>query len=264
MEISLKGKKAFIGGSSQGIGFAIAECMAACGASVTLTSRDEEKLKIAVAKLPTPTNQKHDYCVVNFGDLTKLEAILAEYQAKTAENPVSILVLNSGGPAPATAFNATPVQFQTYFNESILANQMLVQVFVPSMRVRKFGRIITVLSAVVKQPKLDLGISNTIRAGVANWAKALSIELASDGITVNNILPGLVQTSRLDQLIDSRAAKANISREEVISSMEASIPANRIGLPEDLGNVAAFLASDLAGYVNGVNVPVDGGFLGTL
>ncbi len=264
MEISLSGKRAFIGGSSQGIGFAIAERMAACGASIALVSRNEEKLKEALSKLPKKKGQKHDYCVINFGDLVKLEKILAKYQVKTQDNPVSILVLNSGGPPPATAFNATPPQYQAYFNESILANQMLVQAFVPAMKERQYGRIITVLSSVIKEPKIDLGISNTIRAGVANWAKALSMELASDGITVNNILPGLIQTARLEQLMAARAKQADLPVEKVVANVAASIPAKRIGAPEDLGNMAAFLASDLAAYVNGVNVPVDGGFLGTL
>jgi 3-oxoacyl-[acyl-carrier protein] reductase len=264
MTISLTNKRAFIGGSSQGIGFAIASCMAACGANVTLTSRNEEKLKEAVAKLPKRKGQKHDYCVIDFGDLKKLEKTLAKYQAKTKNNPVSILVLNSGGPPPSTAYKATPPQYQAYFNETIMANQMLVQAFVPAMQAQKWGRILTILSAVVKQPKTDLGISSTIRAGVANWSKALSIELGGDGITVNNILPGFLQTSRLEQLIGVRAEQANVSKEEIIANMAASIPAGRIGAPEDLGNVAAFLASDLGGYVNGVNIPVDGGFLGTL
>jgi 3-oxoacyl-[acyl-carrier protein] reductase len=262
--INLLGKRAFIGGSSQGIGFAMAECMAACGANVTLVSRNEEKLKAAVAKLPKRRGQKHDYCVINFGDLPKLTKVLAKYQARTTANPVSILILNSGGPPPATAFNATPPQYQTYFNETILANQLLVQAFVPAMRAQQFGRIMTVLSGVVKQPKTDLGISSTLRAGVANWAKALSIELGGDGITVNNILPGLIQTARLDELIDVRAQQAAVSREKVVANMAGSVPAGRIGAPEDLGNLAAFLASDLAAYINGVNIPVDGGFLGTL
>jgi 3-oxoacyl-[acyl-carrier protein] reductase len=264
MDISLTGKRAFIGGSSQGIGFSMAERMAACGANITLTGRHEEKLKEALAQLPKRKGQKHDYCVIDFGDLKKLDKILAKYQAKTAKNPVSILVLNSGGPPPATAFNATPPQYQAYFNASIMANQMLVQAFVPYMREQKYGRIITVLSSVVKQPKLDLGISNTIRAGIANWAKALSIELGGDGITVNNILPGFIQTARLNQLIDARVQQTGLPREKIRTSMAATIPAGRIGAPEDLGNVAAFLASDLASYVNGVNIPVDGGLLGTL
>lgn len=264
MEISLIGKRAFIGGSSQGIGFAIAERMAACGATVTLTSRNETKLQAALALLPTPNGQKHDYQVIDFGDLQQLAPFLTEYQAKTLENPVSILVLNSGGPAPATAFNATPNQYQTYFNASILANQMLVQAFVPAMQQQHFGRIITVLSSVIKEPKLDLGISNTIRAGIANWAKSLSMELGKSGITVNNILPGFIQTPRLEQLIGVRAQKANVSQEKVVAQMSAAIPVGRIGSPTDLGNVAAFLASDLAAYVNGINVPVDGGYLNSL
>jgi 3-oxoacyl-[acyl-carrier protein] reductase len=264
MNISLLGKRAFVGGSSQGIGFAMAECMAACGANVTLVSRDAAKLKEAVKKLPKRRGQSHDFCAIDFSDLKKLPSILAKYQAKTTENPVSILVLNSGGPTPATAFEATPDQYQAYFNASILANQMLVQAFVPAMRTQQYGRILTVLSAVVKQPKIDLGISNTIRAGIANWAKALSIELGGDGITVNNILPGLIQTARLDELIGKRAENAAISKEKITASMAASVPAGRIGKPDELGNLAAFLASDLAAYINGVNIPVDGGFLGTL
>ncbi len=264
MEISLSGKKAFIGGSSQGIGFAIAACMAACGADVTLTSRHEAKLKEAVSKLPKKRGQYHDYLVVDFGDLKKLEKILAKYQAKTAKNPVSILVLNSGGPTPSTAFDATPPQYQAYFEEAILASQMLAQAFVPAMETMNYGRIITVLSSTVKQPKIDLGISNTIRAALANWAKSLSIELGGYGITVNNLLPGLIQTERLNELMDIRAEKAHISRDKVAEAMAQTIPAKRIGAPKDLGNMAAFLASDLASYINGVNVPVDGGFLGTL
>jgi 3-oxoacyl-[acyl-carrier protein] reductase len=264
MEISLLNKRAFVGGSSQGIGFSIAERMAACGATVTLTSRNEAKLKVALAQLPTPKGQKHDYCVIDFGDLEALKVVLADYQAQTVENPVAILVLNSGGPPPATAYQATPAQYQTYFNESVMANQMLVQTFVPAMQQRQFGRILTILSLVVKQPKLDLGISNTVRAGIANWAKALSMELGNSGITVNNLLPGFIQTKRLEQLMGVRAQKANVSTEKVIAQLATSIPAARIGAPEDLGNMAAFLASDLASYINGVNIPIDGGFLSTL
>lgn len=264
MEISLLGKRAFIGGSSQGIGFAIAECMAACGADVTLTSRNEAKLKEAVSKLPKKRGQHHDYLVIDFGNLKKLDKVLAKYQTKTAKKPVNILVLNSGGPIPSTAFGATPPQYQAYFEEAILASQMLAQAFVPAMKEGRYGRIITVLSSTVKQPKIDLGISNTIRAAVANWAKSLSIELGEYGITVNNLLPGLIQTERLDELMDIRAEKAQISREQVAAAMAQTIPVKRIGAPKDLGNMAAFLASDLASYINGVNVPIDGGFLGTL
>ncbi len=264
MEISLTGKKAFIGGSSQGIGFAIAECMAACGADVTLTSRNEAKLKEAVSKLPKKRGQHHDYLVADFADLKKLEKILVKYQAKTVKNPVSILVLNSGGPTPTSAFDATPPQYQSYFEEAIIASQMLAQAFVPAMKERGFGRIITVLSSTVKQPKIDLGISNTIRAALANWAKSLSLELGEYGITVNNLLSGLIQTERLNELMDIRAEKAHISRDKVAAAMANTIPAKRIGAPKDLGNMAAFLSSDLASYINGINVPVDGGFLGTL
>jgi 3-oxoacyl-[acyl-carrier protein] reductase len=264
MTISLEGKRAFVGGSSQGIGFAIAEQLAACGATVTLTGRHADKLVAAVAKLPTPKGQQHNFMAVNFGDLKTLEVQLFDYQRRTAAMPVSILVINSGGPTPTTAFDATLPQYQAYFEEAILASQMLVQAFVPAMKAAHFGRILTVLSSTVKQPKVDLGISNTIRAAVANWAKSLSIELGEHGITVNNLLPGLIQTERLNELIGLRAKAADMSEEKIMANMAASIPAKRIGMPSDLGTAAAFLASDFAAYINGVNVPIDGGFLGTL
>ena len=264
MHISLIGKRAFVGGSSQGIGFAIAEQFAACGATVTLTSRNAEKLAVAVSKLPTPNGQKHDFVAIDFGYLKTLEVQLVDYQRRTVAMPVSILVINSGGPTPTTAFGGTPPQYQAYFEEAILASQMLVQAFVPAMKTAGFGRILTVLSSTVKQPRVDLGISNTIRAAVANWAKSLSIELGGYGITVNNLLPGLIQTERLDELINLRATAAGVFKEKVTANMAASIPAGRIGSPSDLGAAAAFLASDFAAYINGVNVPIDGGFLGSL
>jgi 3-oxoacyl-[acyl-carrier protein] reductase len=264
MNISLIGKRAFVGGSSQGIGFAIAEQFAACGATVTLTGRSEEKLAIAVSKLPTPNGQTHDFVALDFGNLQKLELQLIDYQQDTINLPVSILVINSGGPTPTTAFEGRTPQYQAYFESAVLASQMLVQAFVPAMKTAGFGRILTVLSSTVKQPKVDLGISNTIRAAVANWAKSLSIELGGYGITVNNLLPGLIQTERLNQLIDLRVTASGVSKEQVLANMAASVPAGRIGSPSDLGATAAFLASDFAAYINGINVPIDGGFLGTL
>jgi 3-oxoacyl-[acyl-carrier protein] reductase len=264
MNISLKNRHAFIGGSSQGIGYAIAHKMAECGASITLTGRNGEKLKEIVKNLPKKTGQKHDFKVLDFSDLKKLEKFLPKYVAETAAQPVSILVLNSGGPVPNSAYKATPPQYLDYFNAAIMASQMLTQAFVPAMQAQHWGRIISVLSSTVKQPRIDLGISNTIRAGMANWSKSLAMELGKDGITVNNLLTGLIFTERLESLIDIRMKNANLDRETVVKQMAATIPAGHIGQPEDMANVAAFLASDFAAYVNGVNLPVDGGLLGTL
>ena len=264
MEIILQNKRAFIGGSSQGIGFAMAKKMAECGATVTLTGRNAEKLKEVVKSLPTPNGQKHDYVAIDFSDVKKLEKILPKYLGKTADMPVSILVLNSGGPVPNSAYQATPPQYQDYFNAAILASQVLVQAFVPAMQAQKWGRIITVASSTAKQPRVDLGISNTIRAGMVNWAKSLAMELGKDGITVNNLLTGLIFTERLESLIQIRMKNTNLDRDTVIKQMSATVPAGHIGMPEDMANAATFLASDLGAYINGVNLPVDGGLLGTL
>jgi len=248
-------------GSTQGIGKAAAIELALLGADITLIARDEKKLKSVVKALPVPAGQKHDYLVADFNFPDNLKSGLEKHFVKDA---AQILVNNSGGPAAGLAIEAAPEEYIKAFTNHVLCNQVLVQALLPGMKKSKYGRIINIISTSVKAPIRGLGVSNTIRAAVANWAKTLSVELAPFGITVNNVLPGATMTGRLEALIKNKAAKAKISEEEARKEMIAEIPAGRICDPHEVAAAVAFLASPAAAYINGINVPVDGGRTGSL
>ncbi|WP_338770082.1 SDR family oxidoreductase [Bernardetia sp. ABR2-2B] len=259
MLLDLTDKIALVAGSTQGIGFATAQLFAGSGATVILLARNEEKLKNIVSELPTPKNQKHGYLVADFSSPKTLQETLSEIQkAKTFEG-AHILVNNTGGPPPNKAHEASLQSFRDAFEQHLICNQILVQALFPFMKEEAFGRIINVISTSVKQPIENLGVSNTIRAAVANWAKTLSFEVAQYGITVNNVLPGTTSTSRLDAIIQNKAKGNNISEEQAAHQMKQSIPAQRFAEAEEVASAILFLASDKASYINGINLPVDGG-----
>lgn len=248
-------------GSTQGIGKACAMELARLGASVTLVARNEEALAIAQRELPAPGGaaQKHRHLVADFTDWQALREKVAAHTA--AHGPVHILINNTGGPPAGPAFEARPEEYLRGFQMHILCNQVLVQAAAPGMREAGYGRIINIISTSVIQPIRGLGVSNTIRGAVGNWARTLAAELAPFGITVNNILPGFTDTARLQSLFRGRAERSGTSIEEVREQALATIPARRLGRPEEIAAVAGFLATPAAAYVNGVNLPVDGGRL---
>jgi 3-oxoacyl-[acyl-carrier protein] reductase len=261
MDLKLDGKNAVVCGSTQGIGKASAIELALLGADITLIARDEKKLKAVVKELPTPLNQKHDYLVADFNFPDLLQSGLEKHFSK---EPVHILINNTGGPAPGNAFDAKGEEYIKAFTNHLLCYQVLVQALVPGMKKSAYGRIINIISTSVKQPLRGLGVSNTIRGAVANWAKTLSVELAPFGITVNNVLPGTAMTGRLEALMKNRAKKAGKTVDDIKKDMIAEIPAGRIAEPSEVAAAVAFLASPAAGYINGINVPVDGGRTGSL
>jgi 3-oxoacyl-[acyl-carrier protein] reductase len=263
MNLSLTGKKAFVCGSTQGIGKAAAVELAALGASVVLVARSKEKLEAVLDELDASQGQKHAYIAADFNDPNALKTTVAEYLASDPA-PVHILVNNTGGPAGGRAIDDDPQKFIDTFNAHLVCNQILAQALVGGMRAEKYGRIINVISTSVRQPIAGLGVSNTIRGAVASWAKTLATELAPDGITVNNVLPGSTSTGRLESIIETKAAKAGKSVEEVTEEMQREVPAGRFGTAEEIANAIAFLASPAAGYINGINLPVDGGRTGCL
>jgi 3-oxoacyl-[acyl-carrier protein] reductase len=226
-----------------------------------LMARNEDKLKETVKTLDNSKGQQHKYLVADFTDVDAVKATITDF---TKNNTVHILVNNTGGPAGGTALNADAADFLSAFNNHLINNHNLVQAVVPGMKEAGFGRIINIISTSVKSPIAGLGVSNTIRAAVANWAKTLATELGPFGITVNNVLPGFTKTVRADYVIASKAKAANISQDEVLKQLVAEIPAGRIGQPEEFGATVAFLASPAAAYINGINLPVDGGRLGCL
>ncbi len=262
MNLDLTGKRALVCGSTQGIGWACALEMASLGAAVTLMARDAGRLSARVRELPPMSGASHDLVAV---DLSQPERVREAISAKVASGAAyHILVNNTGGPPPGLASEATGEQFIAAINAQLISAQHLVQALLPGMKAAKYGRIINIISTSVKQPIPNLGVSNTVRAAVASWAKTLSAEVGGFGITVNNVLPGYTVTERLKALVTGRAAKAGVAESAVERELMATIPAGRFGEASEIGAAAAFLASPAAGYVNGINLPVDGGRLGCL
>lgn len=257
MVINLHGKRAFVCGATQGIGKAIAVQLAKSGASVTLCARNERMLKQVINQLDQTQHQEHSYLCADFSKPDELNKLLQAYNRNFPL--VHILVNNTGGPAPGTILNAQTQEFMNAFQQHLICNHILVQNFLPSMKHCQYGRIINILSTSVKQPLPNLGVSNTIRAAVANWAKTLAHEVAPYGITVNNILPGATRTQRLEQIIQQKAQKSHQSFNEIEQEMKEEIPMKRFAWPEEMAYLATFLASPYAAYITGVNIPVDGG-----
>lgn len=256
MDIDLVGKNAIVCGSTQGIGKACAVELAALGANVTLVARNELRLKNTLAELDTTGGQIHQYLAADFNDHQLVKEKIRDYLA--AGQKIHILVNNTGGSAPGEAIKATAVAFLEAFSAHLLCNHHLVQAVVPRMKEAAYGRIINIISTSVKVPIPGLGVSNTIRGAVANWAKTLAYELAPFGITVNNVLPGMTKTARLDAVIQDRADTQGISFAECEKTMKQGIPARRFAEPREIAATVAFLASPAAGFINGINLPVDG------
>lgn len=256
MDLSLRNKTAIVCGSTQGIGKAAAIEIASLGANVILIARNEEKLNSTLSELDSSLGQQHSYLVADFGQPSELEKKLADFlQGKSVE----ILVNNTGGPAAGPANTATLEEFRMAFNMHLICNHILVQAVKDKMIAAHYGRIINVISTSVKQPLPNLGVSNTIRGAVASWSKTLATELAPFNITVNNVLPGATNTVRLKAIIDNKSQKTGASYETILNEMSNESPMKRVAEPEEVANVIAFLASPAASYVNGINVPVDGG-----
>lgn len=272
MDLSLSHRRALVCGASQGIGLAAAMELAALGCSVTLVARNPERLAAAVKLLPTvletggkPGTQTHRWFAADFADPASVrEAVKAELSHQSAAGPYTILINNTGGPPAGMAIDAKPEEFVAAFTAHLICNQILAQAVVSGMKEQKFGRIVNIISTSVKAPIPNLGVSNTIRGAVASWAKTLAGELGPHGITVNNVLPGFTDTERLGSLVSARAKKGNTTEEAVKKEMMGTIPAGRFGHPAEVGAAIAWLCTPAASYINGINLPVDGGRLPTL
>ena len=258
MVIDLKGKKALVGGSSRGIGKAIAFQLAESGASVTLMARSEDKLKHIIKILPTEKGQEHQYLKVDFTDFEGFKTIITDYFSKES---VDILVNNTQGPEAGGALEKTVDDYQMAFDHLFKSVVCTTELALPCMQKNNWGRIINVASISIKEPLNYLALSNTIRAAVVTWAKSLSLDVAQNGITVNNVLTGYFDTERIAQLNAKKAEKLGIASAEVRRTMEQQVPTKRIGRPEEYGYLVAFLASEKAAYINGTNLPIDGGLL---
>ncbi len=257
MDLRLDNKTALVAGSTQGIGKAVAIEMACLGARVILIARNEEKLNEVKDELNSINPANHKIIVADFSDSeslkSKLEAELAN------EKEIHILVNNTGGPPAGRASDAKIDEFRMAFEMHLVCNHILVTNCTPLMKKAGYGRIINVISTSVKQPLPNLGVSNTIRGAVASWAKTLANELGQFNITVNNVLPGPTNTVRLEAIAERKSKTSGKSVDEVIADMGNATPMKRVGEPEEVANAICFLASPAASYINGINLPVDGG-----
>lgn len=261
MIINLYNKNALVCGSSDGIGKAIAIAFSQAGANVTLFARNNSKLSEVLAELDRSKGQDHSILIADFNDT---EAVKLAAERACLSKPYHILVNNTGGPAGGLLETAQTEDLLKALNAHLINNHQISQALIPGMRAMGFGRIINIISTSVKIPLKGLGVSNTTRGAVASWAKTLANELAPDGITVNNVLPGATKTGRLSSIIDNKASKSGHTISEVEAEMLNEIPMKRFGTPEEIANAAVFLASDQASYITGTHIIVDGGRTGSL
>lgn len=258
---NITGLNALVTGASEGIGRATALKLASEGAKVTVISRSTEKLIQLVKALDDLNGGGNSYTSTDLGNT----ASLRESANMLANNrDYSIVINNNAGPKAGPLAEADPQEIIDGITGHVVAAQVLLKAVLPGMKRSGYGRIVNIISTSVKAPIAGLGVSNTVRGAMANWAKTLAGELGSDGITVNNVLPGFTSTGRLDSLINGKANKGNISTDDVRENMKAGIPLGRFASPEETAEAVYFLCSPQAAYINGVNLPVDGGRLQSL
>lgn len=255
MNLNLKNKNALVCGSTQGIGKATAIALANEGVNVTLVARNHDKLKQVLAELPNSEN--HGFIVADFSNPRDLQEKIIQFIDKN--HGFHILINNTGGPRSGNIITASLDEFDSAFTMHLKCNHILAQATIPFMKTTGFGRIINIISTSVKEPIPGLGVSNTIRGAVGNWSKTLSVEVGAFGITVNNVLPGFTDTERLAEIIKIKASTEGTTIEEMTEIMKNYSPTKRFAQPEETANVITFLASEAASYVNGINIPVDGG-----
>jgi len=263
MSKELIGLHALVCGASRGIGRACALGLAAAGATVTCAARSEEGLKAVLLDLDRSYGQEHSWLAADFSKPSLLGEALQAHLA-TRSQPYHILLNNTGGPPAGPVAEADEEDFRRAFNQHLVSNHVLVKALLPGMKQLGYGRIVNMISTSVKQPLPGLGVSNTVRGAVANWAKTLANELAAHGITVNNVLPGATRTERLAEIIRDQAARTGRSENEVTAAMQSHVPMNRFAEPAEIAAAVVFLASPSASYITGINLPVDGGRTGCL
>ena len=261
MEIDLTGKFALVGGSTDGIGKAIATRLAASGASVCIMARNKSKLEKVVNELDRSRNQKHKFLEVDFSNYNLFSNSI-KYFFKT--NHIDILVNNTQGPEGGSALEKSIDDYQSAFDLLFKCAVKTSLLALTNMRDKKWGRIINVASISVKEPLNYLVLSNSLRSALVTWSKTLSVDIAKFNITINNVLTGYFNTERLKQLNSKKAEKLGINISKIEDKIKDSIPMKRFGNPEEYANLVCFLASEKSDYITGINIPIDGGFLKSL
>ena len=258
MKIDLTGKNVLVGGSSKGIGLAIAKRLASSGANVTLMARNIIALKRAVSELDKTKDQIHQSLIVNFSDFQSFTKKIDSFFEK---NKIDILVNNTQGPPAGKALEKNINEYQKAFDLLFKTAIYTTSLAIPHMKNKSWGRVINVSSISIREPINNLTLSNSLRSALVMWAKGLSNDIAQFNITVNNILTGFFDTERLEQLNSSKAREQGKTLMEINKQIKALIPMKRFGDVDEYANLVCFLASDLSGYITGANIPIDGGVL---
>jgi 3-oxoacyl-[acyl-carrier protein] reductase len=262
MDLGLRGKVALVAAASRGLGRAIAFELASEGAKLVLCARGAEGLESARGDIATRTGVDVHAVAADLSDRAQIERVASEALARFGQ--VDILVTNAGGP-PAGLFETHSWDtWERAVNLTLRSAVELTRAVLPGMRARKWGRIINVTSIAVKQPVDNLILSNSVRSAVTGFARTLANEVATDGVTVNNIMPGYTRTERVEQLADATAKKEGLSAKDIVARFEKEIPMRRLGEPEEFAALAAFLASPRASYITGQSIAVDGGWIKSL
>jgi 3-oxoacyl-[acyl-carrier protein] reductase len=261
MELGLSGKVAVVVASSKGLGRAAAEELAREGARVVICARGAEALEDTRAAIAEAGGE---VVAVQVDTASREDLDNLIDTAESTFGPVDVLVTNGGGPVPGKFDEVSEDDWTAAVRGTLDSVVYLCRRVVPGMRERGWGRVINVTSIAVKQPVDGLILSNTVRAGVTGFARSLANEVAGDGVTVNNVMPGFTWTERVDELADKQAEALGATREQMIEGWENSIPARRLGEPDELAALIAFLASDRAGYITAQSIPVDGGWIRSL
>jgi 3-oxoacyl-[acyl-carrier protein] reductase len=259
MDLGLKGRAALVCGSSQGLGRAIAEALAAEGTDVVINSRTPEKLRLVRDEIASATGANVAAAAADLTDPAAVQQVVKA--ARDAFGKIDILVTNTGGPPSGPFEDHDAAVWRHAIAQNLESVVNLVRAVLPEMKERKWGRIVNVTSITVKQPVGGLILSNSIRAAVTGFAKTISNEAAPFGVTVNCVVPGFTRTERLVDLAEASASRSGQSVADVYEGWQKEVPMGRLGEPEELGALTAFLCSEKAAYVTGQSVAVDGGWI---
>jgi 3-oxoacyl-[acyl-carrier protein] reductase len=259
MNLGLNGKVAAVSAASQGLGFAAALELAREGARLGICSRDEQRIAAAARKIRSETGADVIEFVIDVSNAEAAASFVDDVAGKFGR--LDILVTNAGGPPPGGIADLDVEKIKKGFDLTLLSAVSMMKAAVPHMKKNRWGRIVNIVSITVKQPEINLLLSNTMRTGIVGFAKSISLELARDNILVNNVAPGYTRTERLVELAEDLAERRGVSADEVFGEWERRIPMGRLGKPEELARVIAFLASEAASYVTGTTIQVDGGFV---
>lgn len=257
MDLGLKGRVALVCAASRGIGRAVATSLSAEGALVAICARDAEALRAAAAEIQAQTGNRVLAVATDLSRADQLEALVAQVEAELG--PIDILVNNAGGPPAGGLATLTDAQWQDAIELGMMTTIRLTRRVLPGMKERQWGRIVTIASTTVQQPKEDLLLSTTVRAGVAAFMKAISEQLARDNVLVHTVCPGPTRTARMLELAKTLATKKGTSPEVEERGLTADVPMGRMGRPEEVGDLVACLASDRLSYATGLTLTVDGG-----